>query len=94
MTVRPLVNRARAVLRRFRDDDAASAAAEQNSLEQPTVVEESKTEGKRDPAAEEAPPVYESHPELPHENVQHGVSDVEAITLTWSKKTLAFVFIK
>ncbi|ROV99818.1 hypothetical protein VSDG_03160 [Cytospora chrysosperma] len=30
--------------------------------------------------------------ELPDENVQYGVQDVEAVTLTWSKRSLIFVF--
>lgn len=32
--------------------------------------------------------------ELPDENVQYGVQDVEAVTLTWSKRSLIFVFAK
>jgi hypothetical protein len=32
--------------------------------------------------------------ELPSEELQRGVKDVEAVTLSWSKKTLVAVFIK
>lgn len=33
-------------------------------------------------------------PELPEENLQYGVRDVEAVTLSWSKRSLITVFIK
>lgn len=37
----------------------------------------------------------DSHPEeLPDQNVQYGVQDVEAVTLTWSRRSLIFVFAK
>jgi hypothetical protein len=31
---------------------------------------------------------------FPNENVQRGVQDVEAVTLTWSKVTLIAIFLK
>jgi hypothetical protein len=85
MGIRLLVRRARTVFSRFAADDAASASAETTPVEG-TTVEESK----RDPATD----TELQQPELPAEDLQHGVRDIEAITLTWSKKTLAFLFIK
>lgn len=83
MGVRLLIRRARTVLNRFAADDAASASSTPPA--EGTTVGESKGV----PATD-----AEVQPELPSEDLQHGVRDVEAITLTWSKKTLAFVFIK
>jgi hypothetical protein len=87
MGVRLLVRRARTVFSRFAAEDAASVSTETTPVEG-TAVEESK----RDPANDTE--IQPQQPELPAEELQHGVRDVEAITLTWSKKTLAFVFIK
>ncbi len=36
----------------------------------------------------------EPQPEHPNEDIQRGVQDVEAVTLTWSKTTLVAVFLK
>lgn len=36
----------------------------------------------------------ELHPELPSQDIQRGVQDVEAITLSWSKASLIAVFAK
>lgn len=96
MGIRPLVRRGRAVFRRFRDDEAASSSVDQNSLDQSGVVQ-STTEGKANTDAEKVPPVYEQtepQEELPNAAAQHGVRDAEAITLTWSKATMIFVFMK
>jgi hypothetical protein len=84
MGVRLLIRRARTVFNRFAADDAERSSSA--SPVEATAVEESK----RDPATD----AEVQQPELPSEDLQHGVADVEAITLTWSKKTLAFVFIK
>lgn len=84
MGVRLLIRRARTVLNRFAADDAASASSV--TPVEGTTVEESK----RDPTTD----TEVQQPEKPAEDLQHGVRDIEAITLTWSKKTLAFVFIK
>ncbi|CAG8252508.1 unnamed protein product [Penicillium olsonii] len=81
MGVRLLIRRARTVLNRFAADDAASASI---PSAEGVAVEENKGVPTTD---------AEVQPELPAEDLQHGVRDVEAITLTWSKKTLAFVFI-
>ncbi|KAJ5407632.1 hypothetical protein N7509_001515 [Penicillium cosmopolitanum] len=96
MGIRPLVKRGRAVFRHFRGDEAASSSVEQSSLDQSAVVQ-STTEGKSDTDAEKVPPVYnqsepESDSDMPNAAAQHGVRDAEAITLTWSKGTLIFVF--
>lgn len=98
MGLRPLVRRGRAVFRRFRDDEAASSSVEQSSVDQATVVQ-STTEGKTDTDTEKVMPVYnqsapDSDPNMPNAATQHGVRDAEAITLTWSKATLIFVFMK
>ncbi|CAG7943521.1 unnamed protein product [Penicillium salamii] len=82
MGVRLLIRRARTVLNRFAADDAASASST------PPAEGTTVGENKGVPATD-----AEVQPELPSEDLQHGVRDVEAITLTWSKKTLAFVFI-
>ncbi|CAG8106013.1 unnamed protein product [Penicillium olsonii] len=81
MGVRLLIRRARTVLNRFAADDAASAST-------PSAEGVAAEENKGVPTTD-----AEVQPELPAEDLQHGVRDVEAITLTWSKKTLAFVFI-
>lgn len=68
-------------------------------------IELSTTEyGKRDSAVAEgvagsnssdgAAPQAESAEEVPGEELQHGVKDVEAVTLTWSKWALIAVFCK
>jgi hypothetical protein len=98
MGLRPLVRRGRAVFRRFRDDEATSSSVEQSSVDQSTVVQSS-TEGKTDTDAEKVSPIYnqnesEADPEKPNAAAQHGVRDAEAITLTWTKATMIFVFMK
>jgi len=85
MGVRLVIRRARTVFSRFAADEAASPSTETTPV-QGTAVEITK----RDPTTD----AEVQKPELPAEDLQHGVRDVEAITLTWSKKILALVFIK
>jgi hypothetical protein len=47
-------------------------------------------EAKREPTVE----ATAQEPEQPVADLQHGVRNVEAITMTWSKTTLICVFIK
>jgi hypothetical protein len=53
-------------------------------------------ETKRDLATETVVPANASdeNPEVPAEDTQRGVRDVEAITLSWSKTMLIAVFVK
>ncbi|KAJ5511406.1 hypothetical protein LT330_003914 [Penicillium expansum] len=83
MGVRILVRRARTVFSRIAASDAGS------SVDTPAVDGTTAEESKRDPAAD--PEVQQ--PELPSEDLQHGVRDIEAITMTWSKRTLIMVFL-
>lgn len=65
------------------EDDSASVTRR-------TVVD-SKHEG----AAGDVPQSQdEAQPEMPSEETQRGVHNVEALTLTWSKRSLIAVFIK
>lgn len=84
MGVRLLVRRARTVFSRMAAPDAGSSV--ETSAVGGTTVEESK----RDPASDSEV----QQPEVPAEDLQHGVRDIEAITMTWSKRTLILVFIK
>lgn len=55
-------------------------------------------ENKTDPATVESGPESKEggdlQPELPGEDLQRGVQDVEAVTLSWSKASLIAVFLK
>lgn len=44
--------------------------------------------------AEAARPATAENPVVPTEDVQQGVKDVEAVTLSWTKSTLILVFVK
>ncbi|KAJ6127738.1 Major facilitator superfamily domain general substrate transporter [Penicillium samsonianum] len=83
MGVHLLVRRARTVFSRMAAPDAGSSV--ETSAVGGTTVEESK----RDPASDSEV----QQPEVPAEDLQHGVRDIEAITMTWSKRTLILVFI-
>ncbi|OQE36838.1 hypothetical protein PENCOP_c011G07908 [Penicillium coprophilum] len=83
MGVRLLVRRARTVFSRMAASDAGSS--EETTVADGTTVEERKTASVRDDEAQ--------RPEVPAEDLQHGVRDIEAITMTWSKRTLILVFI-
>jgi hypothetical protein len=54
------------------------------------------TQGGKDAAVVEPVPDLTDKPaaELPAEDGQRGVQNVEAVTLIWSKKSLAMIFIK
>lgn len=84
MGVRLLVRRARTVFSRVSASDAAS------SVDTPAVDGTAAEESKRDPATD----TEIQQPETPAEDLQHGVRDIEAITMTWSKRTLIMVFLK
>ncbi|KAI9488892.1 major facilitator superfamily domain-containing protein [Zychaea mexicana] len=78
----PFLSQFRAAIRRSSADDAAADS----------YVEEKK----KDLDAESVVASNgngESHPERPSEDVQRGVRDVEAVTLTWSKPMLIAVFL-
>lgn len=84
MGVRLLVRRARTVFSRVAASDAAS------SVDTPAVDGTTAEETKRDPTTD----TEVQQPETPAEDLQHGVRDIEAITMTWSKRTLIMVFLK
>lgn len=84
MGVRLLVRRARTVFSRVAASDAAS------SVDTPAVDGTAAEESKRDPATD----TEVQQPETPAEDLQHGVRDIEAITMTWSRRTLIMVFLK
>lgn len=83
MGVRLLVRRARTVFSRVAASDAASP------VDTPAVDGTTAEESKRDPATD----TEVQQPETPAEDLQHGVRDIEAITMTWSKRTLIMVFL-
>lgn len=74
--------------RRTETEDVSTSPVAMTSVE----------EDKRDPATTEAAIASssqaESQTELPDEDLQRGVQDVEAVTLNWSKGSLIAVFIK
>lgn len=86
MSLRPVLRRFRTVLQRMRLDEAEQQSVEKTSIH----------EGKKDPIAENTVVADndQGDPNLPQDGLQHGVRDVEAVTLTWSKTTLICVFIK
>lgn len=69
-----------------------------------TVVDEKRDADRQDPIIEgneknsEDPAIgttgTDGNVELPSEDAQRGVHDVEAVTLTWTKTTLVAVFLK
>ena len=59
-----------------------------------SFAEESKKELDDERAVQTAEKLDETLPERVSEDVQKGVQDVEAVTLTWSKTTLIAVFLK
>ncbi|CDM33241.1 hypothetical protein DTO013E5_5592 [Penicillium roqueforti] len=82
MGVRLLIRRARTVFSRM----AASDAASSTDIPPPADgIQPSKIDPATDTELQQA--------DMPGEDLQHGVRDIEAITLTWSKTTLALVFI-
>ncbi|KAJ5593741.1 hypothetical protein N7537_010645 [Penicillium hordei] len=83
MGVRLLFRRARTVFSRVAASDAASL------VDTPAVDGTTAEESKRDPATD----TEVQQPEMPAEDLQHGVRDIEAITMTWSKRTLIMVFL-
>ncbi|KAE8144556.1 hypothetical protein BDV25DRAFT_145497 [Aspergillus avenaceus] len=85
MAIRPLIRRARAVFHRMSADETARP-----------VTDRATEESKQDPITTNVVPhigAEDQQPDIPSEDVQHGVRDVEAVTLTWSKTTLMAVFI-
>lgn len=82
MGVRPLIRRARIVFRRM-----STEGNDNDHLAQNTGHDAGK-DGARSPASSV---VLE---EIPDGSAQHGVQDVEAVTMTWTRGTLIAVFIK
>jgi hypothetical protein len=69
------------VLRRAPTSEAGNTAAEITPVQDTGVTRD-------DPEADEK----KSDLDLPDENAQRGVQDVEAVALAWSKKSLITVF--
>ena len=83
MGVRPLIRRARVVFRRMSADENDDISLDQHPDNSDSKVRPT--------------PSYTSSAacgEIPDGSAQHGVQDVEAVTMAWSKKTLIAVFIK
>ncbi|KAJ5646273.1 Major facilitator superfamily domaingeneral substrate transporter [Penicillium lividum] len=85
--MRPLLRRARNVFgRSTKDDQARNSSVDTGSAEGAS--------GEKDPnPTDNVVPINETGPELPQQGLQHGVADAEAMTLTWSRKTLFLVFL-
>lgn len=82
MGVRPLIRRARIVFRRM------STEGDDNDHLAQNIAHDAKMGGARSPASSVA------LEEIPDGSAQHGVQDVEAVTMAWSRGTLIAVFIK
>lgn len=93
MTLRPLIQRARAVFRRMKvdSDDAASSSSVEVDR---NTVEAEKSEGSISHPEDTLPNNGAELPGVPYEELQHGIQEVEAVAQTWSKVSLIFVFIK
>lgn len=85
MGVRFLIRRARTVFSRMAADDAGSSPNDPAPVEEITFEESKEIPGSD---------CEVQQPEMSAEALQQGVSDIEAITQTWSKRTLILVFIK
>ncbi|KAJ6038518.1 hypothetical protein N7499_004384 [Penicillium canescens] len=85
MGLRPLIKRGRAVMRRLGADNTDTAPSSSVETTEGATFEEAKREPTVEATAQE--------PEQPAAGLQHGVRNVEAITMTWSKTTLICVFI-
>lgn len=81
MGVRPLIRRARIVFRRISTEGNDNDPLAQNTARDAKG-------GPRSPTSSVA------LEEIPDGSAQHGVQDVEAVTMTWSRGTLIAVFIK
>lgn len=88
---RPMLRRAGHVFSRGKkNDDARSSSVDTGSAGAAEAASE-----KKDPNVTDfVHPTNENGEELPEPDTQQGVSDAEALTLTWTKKTLLLVFIK
>lgn len=86
--IRPLMRRVRTVFSRVSTDQVASLSAQQ-----PNPENEEKTPDTTENLSSDVMNEGLKY-EVPTEGLQHGVSDAEAVTLTWSKTTLIAVFIK
>lgn len=84
MGVRPLIRRARIVFRRM----STEGNDNDNDRLAQNIAHDVKKDGARSPASSVA------LEEIPDGSAQHGVQDVEAVTMTWSRGTLIAVFIK
>ncbi|KAJ6015157.1 Major facilitator superfamily domain general substrate transporter [Penicillium herquei] len=87
--MRPLLRRARNVFGRGLKDDGARSS----SVDTGSVGAGDATEKKDGDVTNFVAPFNENGAELPEPELQRGVSDAEALTLTWTKKTLILVFI-
>jgi hypothetical protein len=92
MTLRPLMQRARSVFHRMKldSDEAASSSVDIDR----NTVEAEKTDGPITHPEDTLPNNGAELPGVPYEELQHGIQEVEAVTQTWSKVSLIFVFIK
>ncbi|KAJ5810960.1 Major facilitator superfamily domain general substrate transporter [Penicillium robsamsonii] len=79
MSVRPLIRRARIVLRRISTEDSNNDSAHNTARDA--------KDGPRSPRSSVA------LEEIPDGSAQHGVQDVEAVTMAWTRGALIAVFI-
>ncbi|KAJ5588017.1 Major facilitator superfamily domain general substrate transporter [Penicillium hispanicum] len=83
--MRPLLRRARTFFSR-KSADRTTVSVDPHHIGESTET--------KDPAAtDNVVGCTNNESQLPQDGLQHGVSDAEAIALTWSKKTLVLVFI-
>ncbi|KAJ5414747.1 Major facilitator superfamily domain general substrate transporter [Penicillium cosmopolitanum] len=94
MGIRPLVRRARTVFQHLASGDGDSI--DEETIEQRIVRENRRQEkGSLDDSVHWSRSYSGSGSwdDQPAETVQHGVQDVEAVTMTWSKTTLILIFV-
>lgn len=75
--------RVRAMFRSSADNEPSAYQPENNQPEEQKGVSASANKVEEEP-----------NPELPGEDLQRGVQDVEAVTLSWSRASLIWVFAK
>lgn len=95
MGIRPLARRARTVFQHLASGDSDSVDDE--TIEQRIVRENRRQEkGSLENSIHPSRSYSDSGSwnDQPAETVQHGVQDVEAVTMTWSKTTLILIFVK
>jgi hypothetical protein len=81
----PLMSGVKAAFRRGAAEDERSP---------PAVAEVGSEKNEKDAATDDAAAVHDGGESPPAEDLQRGVQEVEAVTMSWTKTTLIAVFFK